>query len=111
MQTTHSLPRNKLERIDHSLRFGESFHPLPRSFRVVLLAEGHRDCIANTRAADRLGSNTNFQLPELNRSLRFLPERPEPSGRLVVPGAHKNSPFDDNNPDPCVAVLSSGAHA
>src|SRR5215207_11048007 len=104
-------PRNKLERIDHSLRFGESFHPVPRGLRVVLLAEGHGDRIANTRAADSLASNRNFKLSELNRPLRLLPERAEPARRPLVPGAHKNSPINDNNPDPCVAVLSSGTHA
>ena len=53
----------------------------------------------------------DFAHSKFNRPTRFFPEGTEPSGRIVAPGAHENSLVDDNHPDTCVAVLSSGANA
>jgi len=44
-------------------------------------------------------------------TLRFAPEGMEPPRRLVVPGTHKEPPFDDHDPDARVAVLGPGPHA
>ena len=101
----------KLECRQHSLRFCESLDPLPRSFRRVLLAIRRSNCVANARAAWHTRSHTDFTFPNLNCSTRFLLKRTKPSGRLIVPGAHKDSAIDDDNPHAGVTVFGSAANA
>ena len=101
----------ELERCEDSLRFLEAFDPLLRALCVVFLCVRRCDCVAQARAADGLGPDRDFEVIDLNRSVRFFTESLEPAGWLVIPGARKDSVLDDHDPDTRVAMLSSGANA
>jgi len=108
---TYSSRGNELERRECSRRFRKSLHPLQRSPGVVLLAERQSHRVTNTRAADQLAPNGDFEVTDLNRPSSFLLKGTEPAGWLIVPRPHEHSIAYNDDPDTCVTVLGSRANA